>query len=210
MCMDRRLSAVAGNTEREYWIFNLTVQAWFRIKHNFGKNYLGRMHVVNSRYGISNEQVSPGVYFGHAPITGVYKPHIWRLEFTQPYDTDHLDVQKTFTVDVETNQMDFDEPHKKKRIRYLTVEGSFTELSVTQFDERNVSKVYTRTGVAADADKITVYRVPGLGYFRSLRVKITMNPASGGLRLYGLELLFLSRARNMENSVGLYADTAIR
>lgn len=191
---------------RDYWIYNIRLRAWSKMVTPLFST-LGRMLVVDTKFAVIVDNVMPGVYFGggeNAALAATRKARVWRMDPTVFKDTDYLDGDQPYSVTFETEQFDFDSPLDKKRVHQVSIEASFTDLTIDQIDEEGRTK--TKALVGEDPTKVTQVRIPALGYFRRMRFKFSTVNFPGGLKFYGLRAILKERGQESDKSVGTYAN----
>ena len=190
---------------RIFWIYNIARKAFTVVTPPFGSQ-TGRMIAIHQRAGTVTDNWKPGVYFGSgqdAAVNAVHRPNLWKFDEEYHTDTNHLDVIQDYDIIVETAQIDFDEPHDKKRVQLCTLEGQFENLTVEQIDEEDRSKVVSWSGLNTFYTQLQ--RFPGIGYCRSVRFKITGPSGNAGVKIYALRAELKPRGRESANQAGTYA-----
>jgi hypothetical protein len=191
---------------REYWLYNVKRGAWSQVIHTMGGNHLGKMLAVETRQGVTGDNLPVGVWWGageHANAN--LKPSLFRTDETVFSDKDHSDVEKPFTVLFETAALDFDEPLKKKRLKYLSLEGQFSDLTIDQFDEEDRTKQKVLAGF--DATKVNQVKIPGIGFFRRLRIRFSATTVSNPFKILGIRGEVAARGQESAQSAGTYANS---
>lgn len=195
------------NGNRVFWLYNLKMQAWTVIDPPFG-NKTGRMLMLEERTGGASEPWTRGVYFGSgedATLKAIHRPHLWRMDPARFQDQSYLDADVDFSILAETAQIDFEEPHRKKRVHLASIEGIFDHLTIDQYDEdgRTKQKVFSNL----DETKVSLLKFPGIGYCRSLRFKLSGLVNPGGIKILGLRAQVKQRGQQIEQqTAGTYAD----